>query len=312
MNTSRCDRQAGLTLVELMIAIAISMLVVGAVASLYVNASRNFREDDQYARMLENGRFAMYFLGEDLQMANFWGYDLLPSRIQLGAGLGGDCGVQPFKVTDDEYGMEILGDIGACATAGMTPEASNPILLLKRVSGKVEVDKGNPGTHYPGPGAFLLVSPSAAKSVQLADKTTPLSVAVNEWVWRYSSAIYFLNTEHELCRIRFESSTRDSECLVKGIERMHVQFGVDNVGNDGLADTMVDAAVDMNMKDVVSARVCIVARTERTLSGHDDDATYDVCGQPWTQDDYEDGFQRRVFEKTFQLRNNASMARFRQ
>ena len=57
-------RQTGLTLVELMIAVTIGLVISGAVLGVYVNAVRSFSQDERYARMQENGRYALRVLAD--------------------------------------------------------------------------------------------------------------------------------------------------------------------------------------------------------------------------------------------------------
>jgi len=66
-------RQQGVTLVELMIALAIGLLVTVAMLKVYVDASRMYRFNEGLARVQENGRFALEFIRRDARVAGFWG-----------------------------------------------------------------------------------------------------------------------------------------------------------------------------------------------------------------------------------------------
>lgn len=309
-------RQRGLTLIELMIAIVLGMLVIGAVAALYVNASRNFREDDQYARMLENGRFAMHFLGEDLQMANFWGYSLTPDRIKDANTTACNGQVQPFHETATEYGIQALdADLADPIPCESDEDKTSAMLLIKRVAGTSIADKGDaPDDYAPGEGSYLVVSPKEARVVTLASGDS-VSITSNEWLWKFQSAIYFVTTGEppELCRVRLDNGSSDRrECLVRGVERMRIEFGIDLTGDDGIPDTFISdnesSLTTSAMQAAYSARVCLLLRSERELTGRDNSNEYNLCGELFTAPG--DGYQRRVFEKTFQLRNNASLAAF--
>lgn len=63
----------GLTLIELMISIAIGMVVVGALLALYLNVTRTNNEMAKMNRQIENGRFAIQLLQDDVVHAGFWG-----------------------------------------------------------------------------------------------------------------------------------------------------------------------------------------------------------------------------------------------
>jgi type IV pilus assembly protein PilW len=65
--------QAGLTLIELMVSITIGMLMVAALATLIANQSSTRAEIDKSGKMIENGRYAIQTVANDLQMAGYWG-----------------------------------------------------------------------------------------------------------------------------------------------------------------------------------------------------------------------------------------------
>jgi Tfp pilus assembly protein PilW len=63
----------GLSLIELMIAIAIGMVIVGALLALYVNVTRTNNEMTKMNRQIENGRFAIQLMQDDIVHAGYWG-----------------------------------------------------------------------------------------------------------------------------------------------------------------------------------------------------------------------------------------------
>ena len=65
--------QAGVTLIELMVASAIGMLIMLAIMTLYLNVSRTNEEMARTNTLVENGRFAIRLLQSDLMHAGFWG-----------------------------------------------------------------------------------------------------------------------------------------------------------------------------------------------------------------------------------------------
>lgn len=67
------SRQAGLSLVELMIALALGLMLVAAMGYLYVGQRQTWRALDAVARLQENGRTALDLLGQDLRMAGYGG-----------------------------------------------------------------------------------------------------------------------------------------------------------------------------------------------------------------------------------------------
>jgi type IV pilus assembly protein PilW len=67
------SRQSGLSLVELMVAMVISLLILAALVALFTNTSRSNREFARANSMIESGRLAVQVLEADVVHAGFWG-----------------------------------------------------------------------------------------------------------------------------------------------------------------------------------------------------------------------------------------------
>jgi len=74
------SRERGFSLVELMIASTIGLLILTAMISVFVSSMQSRNEVDKASRQIENGRFAVEMLKEDIQLAGFYG-DYFPSTI---------------------------------------------------------------------------------------------------------------------------------------------------------------------------------------------------------------------------------------
>lgn len=101
--TSRSLRQAGFTLVELMVGMALGLFILIALLALLANVSRGNSELSKSNRMIENGRLSMMLLQGDIAHAGFWGGylpqfdDLTSSAAPAAANLGGEV---PTAVPD--------------------------------------------------------------------------------------------------------------------------------------------------------------------------------------------------------------------
>lgn len=71
--TPRSLRQAGFTLVELMVGMALGLFILIALLALLANVSRGNSELSKSNRMIENGRLSMMLLQGDIAHAGFWG-----------------------------------------------------------------------------------------------------------------------------------------------------------------------------------------------------------------------------------------------
>ncbi|MGP9833709.1 PilW family protein [Marinobacter sp. NSM] len=66
-------KQAGLTLVELLIASVLGLLLTLGVAQLFVSGSDTFRLAESIGRMQESGRLAQDILGRSVRSTDYWG-----------------------------------------------------------------------------------------------------------------------------------------------------------------------------------------------------------------------------------------------
>lgn len=65
--------QHGLTLIEMMFALALGLLLVAALGYLYTGQRQSWRTLEAIARLQENGRLALELMGQDLRMAGYGG-----------------------------------------------------------------------------------------------------------------------------------------------------------------------------------------------------------------------------------------------
>ncbi len=64
--------QSGFTLLELMVALAISVVLIAGVLQIYMTSSRSYRSQEAAAQMMENGRTAIELLSRSLRLAGYW------------------------------------------------------------------------------------------------------------------------------------------------------------------------------------------------------------------------------------------------
>lgn len=66
-------RAAGFSLVEIMVALLISLFILGGAVSILLQNQKNYRHNDDFGRLQENARFALELITSDLRMAGFIG-----------------------------------------------------------------------------------------------------------------------------------------------------------------------------------------------------------------------------------------------
>ena len=63
--------QTGVSIIELMIAITLSIVIAAGMISLFVNSKLNYRINENMSRLQESARFAVSFLSRDIRMADY-------------------------------------------------------------------------------------------------------------------------------------------------------------------------------------------------------------------------------------------------
>ncbi len=130
MNT--LHTQKGLTLVEIMIAMVLSIGLLGGVIQIFTATKQSYRIQDGLSRIQENGRFAIQILSSDLQMAGFLGCN---GGSQFTNKLTTSNILQyNFEETIRGYNNLTTGstDASYLSSAGITPDAGTDIIVVRR------------------------------------------------------------------------------------------------------------------------------------------------------------------------------------
>ena len=313
-------QQAGVTLVELMVALTIgSFLMVGAV-QVYNQSRHAFVINESIARVQETAQFAMDTIEADVRMASNWGRHSRGSSI-VGRSVTGDanpltlatpgaCGAawaldlaRPVEGNNNNYGLA-CGAVGGAqinsdtvttrrtTVAATALEAGRLQIQTTRIQGELFAD-GNV------PSAF---DPVASETHNLLVNT--YYVAAN------STLIPGVPTLRRkmLTSVGGVPTVVDQE-VAPGVQNLQLQFGVD-VDQDNTVDRYVnpgDAILDplavgfIPGARVLTARIWLVVRGISPELGIQDLRNY----QPGDINlgVYTDAFRRMQVSKTILLRN---------
>ena len=67
------SKQIGISLVEILVALVISLFLLGGIVQVYVGNKTTFAFTNALAEVQENGRFALDLMSQDLRLVNQWG-----------------------------------------------------------------------------------------------------------------------------------------------------------------------------------------------------------------------------------------------
>jgi type IV pilus assembly protein PilW len=157
--------QAGFSLVELMVGLAIGLTLTLGLFTLIASSSSSFKTQDDFARMQENATAALRYMGDSIRMAGFYGYVMDAANISIsGVNTTTDCGAANWAlgVTAPIFGAYGLTPLNVNATfpcilagnfAGGIGTNPNPILITRSAGGFRIPDPNNDGDLTDGIGA---------------------------------------------------------------------------------------------------------------------------------------------------------------
>ena len=325
IHISSLDRQQGLSLVELMIAMVLALVLTAAVITVFANNRHSFNQDENIHSMQDDARHALRELTFDLSMAGHYGDLLVPSAVTPDAGLTlttdcGPVGAPEWTYQTVEAGTGNTLSIVALDNATAAEAAANfscigggefrdgtDVVGIKRVAGARTAAPTNGRVYLRTNGTvgLLFKEPAVAPSI---------AVPAPRADWEYRPSIYYIrNFAYEagdgiptLCKkvLRGASPGMTTECLAAGIEDLQVEYGID-VDGDGFANVYMPSPSLDELQSIVSARVALLARTTEADIRYKNDKTYSLSNAP----DYSPGdeFHRRVVSTTVSIQNIRSL-----
>jgi len=148
-------RQAGLTLVELMVALAIGLFISLGLVVMMSDTSRSFKIQDDYARMQENAVTSLRYLADTLRHTGFYGHLSQTGTLEpygsIGA-IGNDCG-NTFTTTVPIFGYAALTQANVNATVGCIKAVNfqaGPVLITRLTTGMQVADPNGDGNFADG------------------------------------------------------------------------------------------------------------------------------------------------------------------
>lgn len=278
-------QQSGLSLVELMISLSIGLLLLTGITTLIVQQDRARDELEKSSRQIENGRYAMQLLHDDIQLAGFYG-EYTPSSISYTTPdpcvTTGNLGWSSSTIPVGIYGYAGgSADPTSCGLTGYKPDTA--ILVVRRtLTDTLPAAAAIAGTTYlqvsqcnTSATAYVLGTSGFTLQQKDCSATAPLR--------RYSVRIYYISscdqcgtdTMPTLKMQEFVDGAKTTLPLVTGIENMQFDFGIDNTA-DGSPDTYTASPAETDWKNVMAVRVNLLARNNDPTPGYVDNRSYQL------------------------------------
>jgi type IV pilus assembly protein PilW len=319
---------AGVTLVELLVALAIgSFLIIGAVQ--VANQSRQaFRINESVAKVQETAQFAIDTIEADLRMASNWGLTSRGDAVEgraIDAGLpGGDA--DPFdllpaaaEACGAAWALDLVRPIQGdnsytlpCGATG-TAQANSDIVTIRRATAEpVALQLGRVQIQTTRTQGQLFNDNAVPAGFDPATSETHNLLVNTYYVAQSSTLIPGVPTlRRKALTVNAGNPTIEDQEVAPGVENMQLQFGVD-VDQDNAIDRYVnpgdgilvpgDAAFVPGAR-VMTARIWLVIRSIDLEMGVEQQAGGYAPGNV-VLNPADDNYRRLLVSKTVLLRNS--------
>lgn len=319
-------RQTGLSLVELMISVAIGLLLLLGISTLIAQQSRSHGEMEKSSRQIENGRYAMQLLHDDIQLAGFYGEYYPPALgvtytspdpcltagnlgwsnvtgalnipIPIAGYAGAATDPTPSTCLDNYLPNTSVVVIRRTSTFGATPVATATATTTYLQVSKCEQDTppfvlGTSGFTLREKDCTSTATPAVCDDGQGLSCLRPYIVRI---YYISSCSVCGVDTIPTLKMVEFTGGSRTIVPLVEGIENMQLDFGIDDTGNDGEADLFTNAPDDTQMPSITSVKVYLLSRNNDTSASHTDSKIYSL-GETGVVGPFNDKYKRHVYSQ---------------
>ncbi len=302
-----------------MISLAIGLILLAGITTLIVQQSSTRDELEKSSRQIENGRYAMQLLHDDIQHAGFYG-EYSPSSGITYTVPTDPCAISTASgwATTPTVPVPIFGYAGAstdptaATTCGLSNYKPNTAILVVRRTATTTVDAAAAvaGTTYLqvsqcSKSATPFVLGTSGFTMQQKDCGSALA-PLRQYIVRiyYISSCDVCGTDNIPTLKVVEvggGSTPTTLPLVEGIENIQFDYGIDNVAPvDGAPDSYTATPASTDWANVMAVRVNLLARNIDPTPGYQDPKTYTVGGVTVTPGD---NYKRHAFSELVRVIN---------
>lgn len=325
---SHVKKQSGMSLVELMVAMLISLFLSAGIFTMFSMSATNVTTTSQYNQLQENGRIALAIMERDIAQLGFFG-DMTGSEFISGINTtlddaipaADDCigaGLNNASLPNNQaahfrrlWGYEngLSGTTPLACLSSATVAANTDVIQIKRFIGP-SLGSGDGSDSPVNGGSRFAVSATSTQAI-FFNGIDPSSAMPNSRVWEYQHHVYFIDIENGLPILSRKTLTANGmtndEQLVEGIENIRFLYGFDNDA-DSTPDTFIPAAdVTTLMWDnetfqrLVAVKIYLLVRSTEADNSYNNQVTYQLGDKQINAPN--DNFRRKVLSTTVILEN---------
>ena len=316
------SKNRGFSLIELMVGIALGLLVVAGVGTIFANNYRTRSETEKTNLQIENGRYATQLLTDEMHMAGYYG-ELDPASLTTPSTLPDPCdSTTATLISSVALPVQGVDNAAAAPTCISDLKTGTDIFVDRRASGCVQ------GTSGCTSGSYVYFQTSlcstSANQYLISTSTNSLSLTAKDClttadIRSYRTNIYFIANNNQsgdgiptLKVAELGSAGFAITPLVAGIEQFQIEYGIDTNG-DSIPDVYTSDPGNYNgctgvacqnyWRNVVTARLYILARNTQPSGGFTDTHVYTAGGN--TYGPYNDGYKRHLYTSLVRFNNIA-------
>lgn len=326
--------QRGLTLVEMMVALLISVVLMAGVIQIFASSKKSHKLTDSMGFMQESGRMALSTVVNDVRRAGHWGGNKALARMTGGTASPttpistnyGDCPTTTdawaLNFTQRIFGLNDNSTGYNCVNVAGTPYLSGDVIAVRYALAQPTANPAMVATTL-----YIRSAMDMSRVFYGTNQGDPENTVNGPTTVSYpvAAVAYYVGTSSETCNgasipALFQvtigaNGLPSAREIIPGIEDLQVRYGVDtDAVADGIANQYMDAStlntaanfgywnhngIDETNK-VVSARIWLVARAACTDPSYDQSASYNYADQSYTK---ADNYRRQLYTATVSLRN---------
>ncbi|MBR9726694.1 PilW family protein [Shewanella intestini] len=320
--------QRGMSLVELMVAMFISLFLTAGLFSMFSMSSSNVTTTSQFNQLQENGRIALTLMERDINQLGFFG-DLTGTEMLVNVNttntatnvtsdcVGAGINNETFPVDVPAHfrrlwGFEYKTTVDMQCTSALTPDKGTDVLQIKRLMGPASTPPLESNRYY---------ASVTANEIHFFNGSDTPPTTLNSRIWEYQHHVYFVETDNRIPVLKRRSlniskGMSNEEQLVEGIENVRVLYGFDNDG-DSTPDAFMPAEDVSNFmwdnqgfQRLVAVKIFVLVRSIQPDRSYTNDVTYTLgdkqisgASSSTNSDPDYDHYRRRVMSTTVVLEN---------
>lgn len=309
-------RQAGFNLIELVVSMAIGLVLMLSLTSVFVDTKVASKKTTDVTNLQQQAQLALQVLLEDVANIGSWaafsGEPLsaitTPASLNIsGCNLASASGASATNVPKDaNWISDENAVLSGCMESNHKLATDSDVLSLARIQGAL-IERGDLQTDK----YYLATSPQKAQ-LFLGQHWEQVETMNNADLYPYVRRAYFVDAGHEqqaipkLRRFSLQAKQLISDMSIDNIEKFKVDFGIDSVA-DGKID-QYKSSDDMLPSDwqgskILSARIHVLARADHPDFSFNNNLKYNERYLPFnvTSNDH---YRRLLLSTTVNIKNN--------